>query len=43
MAIRDKVDIQIYGMEGVPAEVIEERLRLKVKKKMVQIGNQLKS
>lgn len=43
MAIRDKVDIQIYGMEGVPAEVIEERLRLKVKKKMIQIGNQLKS
>jgi hypothetical protein len=35
MAKRDKVDINIYGMEEVPAEVIEDRLRRKVKKKMI--------
>ena len=29
-------------MEGVPAEVIEDRLRRKVKKKMIQIKNELK-
>jgi hypothetical protein len=35
MAKRDKVDLNVYGMEGVPAEVIEDRLRRKVKKKMI--------
>jgi len=35
MAKRDKVDENIYGMEGVPADVIEDRLRRKVKKKMI--------
>lgn len=35
MAKRDKVEINIYGMEEVPAEVIEDRLRRKVKKKMI--------
>lgn len=35
MAKRDKVDLNVYGMEGVPAEVIEDRLRRKVQKKMV--------
>jgi hypothetical protein len=42
MAKRDKVDINIYGMEGVPAEVIEDRLRRKVKKKMIQLEKELK-
>ena len=35
MTKRDKVDDNIYGMEGVPADVIEDRLRRKVKKKMI--------
>ncbi len=30
---RDQVDINVYGMEGVPAEVIEERLVMKMTKK----------
>jgi hypothetical protein len=30
---RDQVDINVYGMEGVPAEVIEERLNFKLSKK----------
>lgn len=42
MAKRDKVDINIYGMEEVPAEVIEDRLRRKVKKKMIQLEKELK-
>jgi len=42
MAKRDKVDENIYGMEGVPADVIEDRLRRKVKKKMIQLEKELK-
>lgn len=42
MAKRDKVDLNVYGMEGVPAEVIEDRLRRKVQKKMVQLEKELK-
>ena len=42
MAKRDKVDLNVYGMEGVPAEVIEDRLRRKVKKKMIQLEKELK-
>lgn len=30
---RDQVDINVYGMEGVPGEVIEERLNMKMLKK----------
>jgi len=36
MTKRDKVDENIYGMEGVPPDVIEDRLRRKIKKKMIQ-------
>jgi hypothetical protein len=42
MAKRDKVDVHIFGMEGVPPEVIEDRLRRKIKKKMVAIEKELK-
>ena len=42
MAKRDKVDLNVYGMEGVPAEVIEDRLRRKVKKKMIYLEKELK-
>jgi hypothetical protein len=42
MAKRDNVDENIYGMEGVPADVIEDRLRRKVKKKMIQLEKELK-
>ena len=42
MATRDKVDLNVYGMEGVPPNVIEERLRRKVKKKMTQLEKELK-
>lgn len=42
MAKRDKVDENIYGMEGVPADVIEDRLRRKIKKKMIQLEKELK-
>jgi len=31
MAGRASVDQKIYGMEGVPAEVIEERLAKKIR------------
>ena len=42
MAKRDKVDVHIFGMEGVPAEVIEDRLRRKVKKNMIMHERELK-
>ncbi|CDW86940.1 UNKNOWN [Stylonychia lemnae] len=38
---RDQVDINVYGMEGVPAEVIEERLTYKMKKKMQKLEKEL--
>lgn len=42
MTKRDKVDENIYGMEGVPPDVIEDRLRRKIKKKMIQQEKELK-
>jgi hypothetical protein len=39
---RDQVDINVYGMEGVPAEVIEERLNLKLGKKRQKLEKELK-
>lgn len=42
MAKRDMVDLNVYGMEGVPPEVIEDRLRRKVKKKMIFLEKELK-
>jgi len=39
---RDAVDMNIYGMEGVKGEVIEERLNMKLTKKRVKLENQLK-
>ena len=38
---RDKVDINVYGMEGVPAEVIEERLNMKMTKKRQKLEKEL--
>ncbi len=38
---RDAVDINIYGMEGVKAEVIEERLNMKLTKKRVKLEKEL--
>ena len=38
---RDQIDINVYGMEGVPAEVIEERLNFKMKKKMQKLEKEL--
>ena len=42
MAGRASVDTKIYGMEGVPPEVIEERLAKKVKKKLNKLEAELK-
>ncbi len=42
MAKRDMIDLNVYGMEGVPSEVIEDRHRRKVKKKMIQLEKELK-
>mmetsp|Transcript_11194 Transcript_11194/g.11260 ORF Transcript_11194/g.11260 Transcript_11194/m.11260 type:complete len:192 (-) Transcript_11194:27-602(-) len=39
---RDQVDKNVYGMEGVPAEVIEERLQIKVNKKRIKLEKELK-
>ena len=38
---RDNFDTNIYGMEGVPAEVIEERLNYKMKKKRMKLEKDL--
>ena len=38
---RDQVDINVYGMEGVPAEVIEERLVMKMTKKRQKLEKDL--
>ena len=38
---RDQLDINVYGMEGVPAEVIEERLHHKQQRKRVKIEKEL--
>jgi len=42
MAGRASVEMKIYGMEGVPAEVIEERLAKKVRKKKNKLEAELK-
>ena len=42
IAGRDKVDINIYGMDEVPAEVIEERLAKKINKKKIKLEQELK-
>jgi hypothetical protein len=42
MAKRDKVELNVYGMEGVPPEVIEDRLARKVKKKKIALEKELK-
>jgi hypothetical protein len=42
MAKRDKVELNVYGMEGVPQEVIEDKLARKVKKKKIALEKELK-
>ena len=42
MAGRASVDTKIYGMEGVPTEVIEERLAKKINKKKIKLEQELK-
>jgi hypothetical protein len=42
MAGRDSVETKIYGMEGVPTEIIEERLVKKVRKKKNKLEAELK-
>ena len=36
------MDTNVYGMEGVPAEVIEERLNIKLTKKRIKLEKELK-
>ena len=38
---RDNFDMNIYGMEGVPGEVIEERLNFKLNKKRMKLEKDL--
>lgn len=42
IAGRDRVDINIYGMEEVPVEIIEDRLAKKIKKKIAKMESELK-
>ena len=42
IAGRDKVDINIYGMDEVPSEIIEERLAKKINKKKIKLEQELK-
>ena len=42
IAGRDKVDINIYGMDEVPAEIIEERLAKKINRKKFKLEQDLK-
>ena len=42
MADRDRVDLAVYGMEGVPGDVIEDRLQRKLKKKRQKLEAELK-
>lgn len=42
MAKRDKVELNVYGMEGVPQEVIEEKLAWKYKKKRIALERELR-
>lgn len=38
---RDSVETNVYGMEGVPPEVIEERLNYKLNKKRQKLEKDL--
>ena len=40
---RDQIDTNVYGMEGVPAEVIEERLQIKLTRKRQKLEKELKT
>jgi hypothetical protein len=40
---RDQIDTNVYGMEGVPASVIEERLNIKLVKKRQKLDKELKA
>ena len=40
---RDQIDINIYGMEGVPAQAIEERLNFKLTLKKNKVEKELKA
>ena len=42
IAGRDKVDINIYGMEEVPIDIINDRLAKKIKKKIAKMEGELK-
>jgi hypothetical protein len=34
---RDRVDINIYGMDEVPIQIIEERIAKKIKRKLAKL------
>jgi len=42
IAGRDRVDINIYGMEEVPVDIIEDRLAKKINKKKAKMESELK-
>ena len=42
IAGRDRVDINIYGMDEVPVKIIEERIAKKIKRKTAKLEAQLK-
>lgn len=39
---RDRVDINIYGMEEVPVDIIEDRIAKKINKKKTKMESELK-
>ena len=42
IAGRDRVDINIYGMDEVPVDIIEDRIAKKINKKKIKMENELK-
>ena len=42
IAGRDRVDINIYGMDEVPVQIIEERITKNIRKKLSKLESQLK-
>lgn len=42
IAGRDRVDINIYGMDEVPVDIIEDRIAKKINKKKTKMENELK-
>ena len=40
---RDRVDINIYGMDEVPVDIIEDRIAKKINKKKVKMEKELKN